>query len=80
MCLSFISVYDYTDEFCQSNSSSGTYQGKVSVTNNNNTCQRWDQQAPHKHNDTANSDFIDGSATAAENYCRGIKGKDDDFF
>ena len=38
--------------------------------NNGTSCQRWDQQSPHKHPYTSSSMFPDDSLAAAANYCR----------
>lgn len=43
------------------------YRGTISVTTSGKTCQRWDEQAPHKHSRTRN-DYPD--ANLVENYCR----------
>ena len=56
------------------------YTGNLSVTENGRMCQRWDAQEPHPHifypaayyDDENYYFYVDGSAEAAENYCRTI--------
>lgn len=43
----FISVCCFTEECIQC--SGENYRGKISVTENGFTCQRWDSQKPHNH-------------------------------
>ena len=47
-----------------------TYSGKVSVTQQNIPCQRWDLQHPHIHVYTDPSMFPDRTLADAVNYCR----------
>ena len=47
------------------------YVGNRSVTKSGRTCQMWSSQYPHRHiAGTQDSQFPDGSVTAAHNYCR----------
>lgn len=63
----------YTDDYCKVTPDVETYAGKTSVSVNGIPCGRWDSSY-YYNND---SYFIDGSASAAENYCR--KPSDEDF-
>ena len=49
------------------------YTGTKSTTVSGKTCQRWDQQYPHKHG-YANA-RLDEKFAAKENYCRGFEYK-----
>jgi hypothetical protein len=44
--------------------------GKLAVTNDGKTCQRWDVQTPHHHTRTNPLNFPDASLVSAANYCR----------
>ena len=46
------------------------YKGQVSVTINNDECQRWDSQAPHTHYLDDPALFPDASLSDAQNFCR----------
>ena len=50
------------------------YGGTMSTTTSGKTCQRWDQQSPHQHEQTDAIDFPTIlSLDQAENYCRLIQ-------
>ena len=51
-----------------------SYSGKVSVTQQNIPCQRWDSQHPHAHGYTDSSMFPDTTLADAANYCRVLDG------
>ena len=46
------------------------YAGKLSVTVSGKTCQRWDSQTPHVHDNTNPDWFPDNTLSDAANYCR----------
>ena len=50
------------------------YSGKVSLTQQNVPCQRWDSQHPHVHGFTDASNFPDTTLADAANYCRAPDG------
>ena len=52
------------------------YDGKVSVTQQNVECQRWNSQHPHVHKYTDPSWFPDLTLADAANYCRALDGDD----
>ena len=52
------------------------YVGKVSVTQQNVQCQRWEVQHPHIHRYTDPSRFPDTTLADAANYCRAPDGRD----
>jgi len=63
---------------CKVDERGGEYQGITSVTENGRECQRWDSNEPHAPWHTYNDDlFVDGSMSAAENYCRSIEDSDE---
>ncbi len=45
------------------------YMGTLAVANGT-TCQRWDSQTPHSHQNNNNVNFPDANLTDAANYCR----------
>ena len=52
------------------------YNGALSVTANGHTCQAWSEQWPHLHFYAEDSKFpVDGSVSAASNYCRDPDGE-----
>ncbi|XP_064628850.1 apolipoprotein(a)-like isoform X2 [Lineus longissimus] len=52
----------------------GEYSGTISVTRSGYKCQRWDALCPRSHTSQfTDADFVDGSKTAASNYCRNPK-------
>ena len=53
-----------------------TYDGKVSVTQENIACQRWDSQHPHVHEYTDPAQFPDATLEDAANHCRAPDGRD----
>ena len=47
------------------------YYGKISITENRRTCQRWSSSSPHSHGNWMDELFpLDGTAWRAANYCR----------
>ncbi|ESN91624.1 hypothetical protein HELRODRAFT_138458, partial [Helobdella robusta] len=46
------------------------YTGNVSTTIFGRTCQRWDSQEPHEHNQDVAEYFMDVSMNTTENKCR----------
>jgi len=46
------------------------YKGKISVTKNGRSCQRWDAQAPHAHTRKDASKYPDATLADAADYCR----------
>jgi len=63
---------------CKINRAGYDYKGQIAVTENGKECQRWDATSPHNPADRYKKDglFVDGSVSAAENYCRN-PGKDE---
>ena len=58
-------------EVCRENTPGRTYIGKVSTTVTGRQCQHWSSNTPHEINAAfTDNGFPDGSAEAAENYCR----------
>ena len=57
---------------CLAEEAGRDYLGTTSVTVNGRVCQRWDSDTPHVPVSTyTNEDlFLEGSLSAAENYCR----------
>ena len=62
---------------CKSNMDGSEYVGQISQTIGGRTCQRWDEQTPHRHNVTA-AILSDVTLTAAENFCRAPDGSASD--
>ena len=55
---------------------STAYSGTETVTVTGRDCQAWSSQSPHQHDYNTDSMFpLDGSATAAMNYCRDPNGE-----
>ena len=54
---------------CKTTTLGKEYDGTLSRTNSGKTCQAWTAKTPHNHNRDMMA-FPDGSAAAAENYCR----------
>ena len=55
---------------CNPSSDGLQYMGTKAVTENGRTCQAWTSQSPHAHTFDQDYMFPDGTAAAAENYCR----------
>ncbi|XP_074640218.1 lymphocyte antigen 75-like [Tubulanus polymorphus] len=51
------------------------FNGTNSITSDGYICQRWDSQKPHSHSQTDKDFPLDGSATAADNFCRPVGGE-----
>jgi len=62
---------------CKVDARGAEYQGTASVTQNGIECQRWDSNEPHVPYHTYTDElFVDGSMSAAENYCRTVEDSD----
>jgi len=58
-------------EVCRESTAGRTYTGHVNTTVSGRQCQRWSSNTPHHINSAfIDNGFPDGSAEAAENYCR----------
>ena len=55
---------------CKRTKQGTEYNGIRSNTITNRTCQRWDSQSPHHHQEYTADDFPDASVEEASNYCR----------
>ena len=74
MTITFLCLGATDSERCYSSSDHMTYIGTWATTYNNKQCQRWDSQTPHSFYHFNESNFIEDTFTAAENYCRNPDG------
>ncbi|CAH1777804.1 unnamed protein product, partial [Owenia fusiformis] len=60
---------------CKTTDKGETYMAYTNTTLSGKTCQRWDSQTPHSHDQTDASKFPDRTIFEASNYCRNPDGK-----
>ena len=71
-------IYCHFFSDCRNTLEGMEYMGRRSVTLSGLTCQRWDEQTPHRHpyKDVIDKRFPDQNIVDAANFCRNPDGKD----